>query len=230
MKTIGIIGGMSWESTQEYYKFLNEDVRERLGGLHSAQCLIYSFDFAEVETLQQQGKWDEATTMMVAAAKKLEQGGADFIIVSSNTMHRMAPEVEAATTLPFLHIADPTAGLIKKQGIKKVGLLGTKYTMEQDFYKGRLVERHGLEVVVPDEAGRQTVNAIIYEELCMGEIRDDSRQKYLAIIESLKKQGAEAVILGCTEIGLLVKPEDTDLPVFDTARIHAEAAVSLALS
>lgn len=229
MKTIGLLGGMSWESTHEYYKFLNETVRERLGGLHSAKCLLYSFDFAEIEMLQQQGAWDEAAKRLAAMAKKLQDAGADLLIISSNTMHRMAPEVEAAISIPFLHIADPTAVLIKKQGLRKIGLLGTKYTMEQDFYKGRLVQKHGLEVIVPDEKDRETVNHIIYEELCVGRIVTASKQRYLDIIKSLQKQGAEAIILGCTEIGLLISQDDVALPVFDTARIHAETAVSLAL-
>lgn len=229
MKTIGIIGGMSWESTHEYYQFINEAVRDRLGGLHSASCLIYSFDFAEIEALQTDGRWDEATKRLAAAAQNLQKGGADFIIISSNTMHKMAKEVASATPLPFLHIADPTADAIKQHGFTKIGLLGTKYTMEHDFYKGRLIEKHGLEVLVPDDSQRRMINKVIYEELCIGKINSASKKKYLEVIRSLQARGAEAIILGCTEIGLLVKQEDTKAPLFDTSRIHAEAAVLLAL-
>lgn len=229
MKTIGLIGGMSWESSQEYYQLINEEVRNHLGGLHSAKSLMYSFDFAPIEQLQQQGRWDEATRLMVEAAKNLEKGGADFIIITSNTMHKMAAEVEQAVKVPFLHIADPTAERIKKQNITKVGLLGTKYTMEEDFYKGRLIEKFGLEVVIPDEAERKIVNETIYDELCLGLIKSSSKAKYVQIIKQLSDQGAEAVILGCTEIGLLVKQGDGPLPVFDTTRIHAQSAVELAL-
>ncbi|HET8671704.1 MAG TPA: aspartate/glutamate racemase family protein [Candidatus Saccharimonadales bacterium] len=229
MKTIGLIGGMSWESSQEYYRIINETARERLGGLHSARSLMFSFDFAEIEELQHAGNWDEATRRMVGAAQNLEKGGADFLLICTNTMHKMAKEVQAGVEIPLLHIADPTGQAIKAQGIAKIALLGTKYTMEHDFYKGRLQSEFGLEIIVPDEADRQTVHDVIYDELCVGVVKDESKQKYQQIIERLKTQGAEGVILGCTEITLLIQQADTDLPVFDTTRIHAEAAVDLAL-
>lgn len=229
MKTIGLIGGMSWESSQEYYRIINETAREKLGGLHSAQCLMLSFDFAEIEELQHSGNWQEATRRMVEVAQNLEKGGADFVLICTNTMHKMAKEVQDSIKIPLLHIADPTGAAIKAKGITKIGLLGTKYTMEHDFYKGRLISEFGLEVVVPDESDRQTVHDIIYDELCLGIVKDDSKKKYLAIIEKLKAQGAEGVILGCTEIMLLIQQADTDLPIFDTTRIHAETAVELAL-
>lgn len=229
MKTIGLIGGMSWESSQEYYRIINETARERLGGLHSAKSLMFSFDFAEIEELQHAGDWAEATRRMVEVGQSLEKGGADFLMICTNTMHRMAKEVQNGVGVPLLHIADPTAKAIKAQGITKVALLGTKYTMEQDFYKGRLQSEFGLEVIVPDEADRQTVHDVIYDELCLGIVNGKSRQKYQQIIEGLKTQGAQGVILGCTEIMLLIQQADTDLPVFDTTHIHAEAAVDFAL-
>lgn len=229
MKTIGLIGGMSWESSQEYYRIINETARERLGGLHSARSLMFSFDFAEIEELQHAGNWEEATRRMVGAAQSLEKGGADFLLICTNTMHKMAKEVQDGVEISLLHIADPTGQAIKEQGITKIALLGTKYTMEHDFYKGRLQSEFGLEVVVPDEADRQTVHDVIYDELCVGVVREESKQKYQQVIERLKAQGAEGVILGCTEITLLIQQTDTDLPVFDTTRIHAEAAVDLAL-
>jgi aspartate racemase len=230
MKTIGMIGGMSWESSQEYYRIINETARERLGGLHSAQSLMYSFDFAEIEELQHDGKWEEATRRMVQAAQNLENGGADFVMICTNTMHKMAPAVLEGIKVPLLHIADPTGKAIKARNITKIALLGTKYTMEQDFYKGNLIHKFGLEVIVPDETDRQTVHDIIYDELCMGIIKSESKKKYLDIIQKLADQGAQGVILGCTEIGLLVKQDDTKLPVFDTTAIHAWAAVDLALN
>jgi len=229
MKTIGLIGGMSWESSQEYYRIINETAREKLGGLHSAQCLMFSFDFAEIEELQHFGNWKEATRRMVEAAQNLEKGGADFVLICTNTMHKMAKEVEDGIRIPLLHIADPTGQAIEAKSITKIGLLGTKYTMEHDFYKGRLISEFGLEVVVPDEADRQTVHDIIYDELCLGVVKEDSKKKYQQIIEKLKAAGAEGVILGCTEIMLLIKQADTDLPIFDTTRIHAETAVERAL-
>lgn len=229
MKTIGLIGGMSWESSQEYYRIINETARERLGGLHSARSLMFSFDFAEIEELQAAGEWDEATRRMVAAAQSLEKGGADFLLICTNTMHKMAREVQDGVAIPLLHIADATGQAIKVQGLTKIALLGTKYTMEQDFYKGRLQSEFGLEVIVPDEADRQTIHSVIYDELCRGIVKDESKQKYQQVIERLKTQGAEGVILGCTEITLLIQQSDTDLPVFDTTRIHAEAAVDLAV-
>jgi len=230
MKTIGLIGGMSWESSQEYYRIINETARAKLGGLHSAQCLMFSFDFAEIEALQHSGNWEEATRRMIEAAQNLEKGGADFVLICTNTMHKMAKEVQSGIKIPLLHIADPTGEAIKAKGIAKIGLLGTKYTMEHDFYKGRLMNEFGLEVVVPDEADRHIVHGIIYDELCLGVIKEDSKKRYQQIIEKLKAAGAQGVILGCTEITLLIQQADTDLPIFDTTRIHAETAVERALS
>lgn len=230
MKTIGLIGGLSWESSAEYYRFINVAARERLGGLHSAQSLMFTFDFAEIETLQHEGRWDEATARMIDAAQRLERGGADFLLICSNTMHRMADEVQAAVSIPLIHIADPTAQQIKAQGIETVGLLGTRYTMEQDFYKGRLIEQFGLNVLTPDPTGIQIVHDIIYHELVLGVVKDDSRQAYLRVMDGLAQQGAEGIILGCTEITLLVKPEHTALPLFDTTYLHAVAAVDWALA
>jgi aspartate racemase len=229
MKTIGLIGGMSWESSQEYYRIINETARARLGGLHSAQSLMFSFDFAEIEELQHAGNWEEATRRMVRAAQMLEQGGAEFVLICTNTMHKMAKDVQDGISVPLIHIADPTGEAIKAQGITKIGLLGTKYTMEHDFYKGRLVDEFGLKVIIPDKEDRQVVHDIIYDELCLGKIREASRKKYLEVIRKFGEQGAQGVILGCTEIGLLVQQADTSLPIFDTTRIHAEAAVTLAL-
>lgn len=230
MKTIGLIGGMSWESSLEYYRIINEEAKKRLGGLHSAKSLMYSVDFAEIEALQHKGDWNTATQLMIDAAKRLEIGGADFVLICTNTMHKMAKEVEGAISIPLLHIADPTAEAIKSRGLTKVALLGTKYTMEQDFYKGRLVEKFSLDVITPDETDRQTIHDVIYNELCLGEIKTESKQKYLDIIAKLQIAGAQAVILGCTEIGLLIKQEDVTLPVFDTTQIHASAAVTMAVS
>jgi len=229
-KVIGLIGGMSWESSAEYYRIINERVRDRLGGLHSARCLMWSFDFAEVEALQHAGRWDDATALMIDAARRLERGGADFVVICTNTMHRMADQVQAAIGLPLLHIADPTAERIRAAGLRRVGLLGTAFTMEQDFYKGRLVQKHGLEVLVPDDADRATVHRVIYDELVQGCIEEASREAYRGVIARLVERGAEAVILGCTEIMLLVRPEDSRVPLYDTTAIHAEAAVDLALS
>jgi aspartate racemase len=229
-KVIGLLGGMSWESSAEYYRIINQAVRDRLGGLHSARCLMWSFDFAEVEALQHAGRWQDATALMIEAARRLERGGADFLLICTNTMHRMAEEVQAAIAIPLLHIADPTAGRIRAAGLRRVGLLGTAFTMEQDFYKGRLAARHGLEVLVPEEADRATVHRIIYEELVQGRVEPASRQAYREIIARLVAEGAEAVILGCTEIMLLVRPEDSEVPLYDTTAIHAEAAVERALA
>lgn len=228
MKTIGLIGGMSWASSLEYYRIINEDVKKRLGGLHSAQSLMFSFDFADIETLQTQGQWDEATSRLVAAAQSLERGGADLVVICTNTMHKMAADVQAAISIPLLHIADPTAGAIKARGLTTVGLLGTRYTMEQEFYRGRLGNL-GLEVVIPEEGERQSIHDIIYNELVLGIVRPESRVRYLDIIDHLSERGAEGIILGCTEIGLLVNQHDTDLPLFDTTLLHAHAAVSMAL-
>ncbi|HSW75192.1 MAG TPA: aspartate/glutamate racemase family protein [Candidatus Saccharimonadales bacterium] len=228
MKTIGLIGGMSWESSQLYYQIINETVRGKLGGLHSAKSLMFSFDFYEIEELQHAGNWDAATKLMVKAAQDLEKGGADFVLICTNTMHKMANEVASQIAIPLLHIAEPTAQAIKAKGIKKIGLLGTKFTMEQDFYKGWL-QNAGLEVVVPNEADRQIVHSVIYDELCQGVVKDTSRQEYSRIIDGLKAEGAEGVILGCTEITMLVKQKDSSLPVFDTTRIHAEVAAEQAI-
>jgi aspartate racemase len=229
VKTIGLIGGMSWESSIEYYRIINETVRAKLGGLHSAKSMMYSVDFAEVEALQRQEKWDEATALLVDAATSLENGGADFVIICTNTMHKVADEVQEHIRVPLLHIADATAETIKAHGLKKVGLLGTRFTMEEDFYTGRLVERHGLEVVIPTEEEREIVHRIIYDELCMGEVRESSREQYASIMEHLIENGAEGIVLGCTEIGLLVGDEDCRVPLFDTTEIHAVAAVEYAL-
>jgi aspartate racemase len=229
MKTIGLIGGLSWESSAEYYRLINEGVRERLGGLHSADSLLYSFDFAEIEHLQAAGDWDAATARMVNAAQRLERGGAAFILICSNTMHRMAHDVQAAVDIPLIHIADPTAEAIQAAGYSTVALLGTIYTMEQDFYRGRLESKYGLTVLTPDAADRQTVNRIIYDELVRGVVREDSRDAYVEIIGRLAAQGAQCVILGCTEIGLLIKPEHSPLPTFDTTLLHAQAAVDAAI-
>jgi aspartate racemase len=229
MKTIGLIGGMSWESSIEYYRIINEAVRERLGGLHSAKCLMYSVDFAEIEPLQHGGKWTAAAERMIEAARHVEDGGADFLVLCTNTMHRTADEIEKHTRIPLLHIADATAQPIKAQGLARVGLLGTRFTMEDDFYKGRLTEKHSLDVVIPTEEDRETVHRVIYDELCLGKIRQTSKEQYGNVIENLVHQGAQGIILGCTEISLLVGVEDSPVPVFDTTRIHAQAAVEYAL-
>ena len=229
MKTIGLIGGMSWESSSEYYRLVNEGVKARLGGLHSARCVMVSVDFAEVETLQHQGRWDEAAGLLAAAAQSVERGGAEFLVICTNTMHKVAEAVQNRVQIPLLHIADATAELVKAAGIQRIGLLGTRFTMEENFYKGRLTQKYGLDVLVPEAASREIVHRVIYEELVLGQIEAASKQQYLAIIEQLIAQGAEGVILGCTEIGLLVQPSDARVPLFDTTRIHAEAAVEYAL-
>lgn len=228
-KVIGLIGGLSWESSAEYYRIVNEAVRARRGGLHSARVLMWSFDFAEIEALQASGRWDAATELMIDAARRLERGGADFILIASNTMHRMAADVEAATGIPLVHIADPTAERIKASGVTRVGLLGTAFTMEQDFYKGRLAREHGLDVLVPEDADRADVHRIIYDELVQGRVEPSSREIYRGVMARLVERGAEAIILGCTEIMLLVRPEDSAVPLYDTTTIHAEAAVERAL-
>ncbi|WP_421279267.1 aspartate/glutamate racemase family protein [Aeromonas veronii] len=230
MKCIGLLGGMSWESTVSYYQALNRGVRAQLGGLHSARVLLNSVDFAVIERLQHAGDWPATARLLAAEARKLQDGGADFLLIGTNTMHKVAPEIEAAIDIPLLHIADATATKLRADGITRVGLLGTRFTMEQDFYKGRLQERFGLAVLVPDEAGRERVHRIIYDELCLGEIRESSRAEYLAIIAGLAAAGAEAVILGCTEIALLVGDARAAVPLYDTTAIHAEAAVALALA
>ncbi|MBN6151149.1 aspartate/glutamate racemase family protein [Xanthomonas sp. AmX2] len=223
MKTIGLIGGMSWESTVPYYRHINQTVRARLGGLHSAKVLLYSVDFHEIERLQQAGDWDAAGAAMAAAARSLHAGGADFLVLCTNTMHRVAEAIVAAVPLPLLHIADATADALQAAGVHRVGLLGTRFTMEQDFYRERL-QRRGFQVLVPDPPGRAQVHRIIYDELCQGVIRDESRARYREVIAALQAQGAEAVILGCTEISLLVGVDDAALPLFDTAALHAHAA------
>ncbi len=230
VKTIGVLGGMSWESSLEYYRLLNEGIKARLGGLHSARIVLVSVDFAEVEVMQRAGDWDAATQFMIEAALQVELGGADFLVIATNTMHRMAEAVQAELSIPLLHIADATATAIRAQGLETVGLLGTRFTMEQAFYRGRLIDQHGLRVLIPDDAGRETVHRVIYDELVVGEIRDDSRAAYRAIIADLVAQGAQGIILGCTEIGLLVKPQDSPVPVFDTTQVHAAAAVEMALA
>lgn len=229
MKTIGLIGGMSWESSLEYYRIINEQVKEKLGGLHSAKSLMYSLDFDLIEKLQQQEKWDELTSIMIKATQDLEKGGADFVLICTNTMHKMAEDIQDNINIPLLHIADTTAERIKEKSLKKVGLLGTNFTMEKDFYKGRLTNKHGLEVIVPKKEDRQIIHQIIYQELCLGEIKSSSRDQYVKILNKLVDSGAEAVILGCTEIPLLVHQEDVNIPLFDTTSIHAETAVEYAL-
>ncbi|SKA20541.1 aspartate/glutamate racemase family protein [Consotaella salsifontis] len=229
MKTIGLIGGMSWESSAEYYRIINRRVRERVGGVHSARSLMLSVDFGEIERLQHAGDWSALTDELVSAARALERGGADFLLICTNTMHRMAEEVASAVAIPLLHIADPTAEAIRKAGLRRVGLLGTAFTMEQPFYKDRLTDSHGLEVLVPEADDRARVHEIIYRELVAGIVNPQSRSIYREIIERLIAEGAEAIILGCTEIMLLVKPEDSAVPLFDTTTLHAEAAVEMAL-
>ena len=229
MKCIGLLGGMSWESTVSYYQAFNRDVRARLGGLHSARVLLSSVDFAEIERLQHAGDWPATAKLLAVEARKLQAGGADFLLIGTNTMHKVAPEIEAAIEIPLLHIADATARQLLADGVQRVGLLGTRFTMEQDFYKGRLQTLFGLEVLVPPAAQRERVHSIIYDELCLGEILASSRAEYLAIIAGLAEAGAQAVILGCTEIALLVGDSKAAVPLYDTTAIHAEAAVTLAL-
>ncbi|WP_114418268.1 aspartate/glutamate racemase family protein [Marinospirillum perlucidum] len=229
MKTIGLLGGMSWESTRDYYTAINQGIKARLGGLHSAKILLKSVDFAEIEALQHQGNWAATATILVESARQLEAGGADFLLICTNTMHKVAPEIEAALSIPLLHLADATAQKLVAADVQRVGLLGTAFTMEQNFYKGRLKDRFGLEVLVPSMAERKEIHRVIYEELCLGEIKPESRQVYLDAIHRLAAEGAEAVILGCTEIGLLVNQQDTKVPLFDTTAIHAQAAVEAAL-
>lgn len=230
MKTLGLIGGMSWESTLPYYRLINEEVRARLGGLHSARLVLYSVDFHEIEVLQREARWDEAGAQLAAAARALDAAGAELLVLCTNTMHKVADAIEAATARPLLHIADPTAEAIRAAGLQRVGLLGTRFTMEQGFYRGRLEQRHGIEVIVPEVAEREQVHRIIYDELCLGEVRDDSRAVYRKVIAALVARGAQAVILGCTEIGLLVDADDASVPLFDTTVLHARRAVDLALA
>ena len=230
VKTIGLLGGMSWESTVPYYQTVNRVVGERLGGLHSARVVLYSVDFHDIEQRQHSGRWSEAADILVAAARALHRAEAAFLVLCTNTMHKVAPEIEQAVPLPLLHIADPTAERIKAAGLRRVGLLATRFTMEDDFYRGRLAARHGLDVLVPSAGDRAIVHRVIYEELCRGRIVEESRGQFRRIMRSLVDQGAGAVILGCTEIGLLVRREDASVPLFDTTQIHAEAAAQLALA
>lgn len=230
MKTIGLLGGMSWESTELYYRYINQGVKSKLGGLHSARIVMLSVDFQEIEELQRSGDWERAGEILGEAARCIEAAGADFLVICTNTMHKVVPQIERVINIPIFHVADATSRRIKERGMKTVGLLGTRFTMEQDFYKGRLSERHGLNIIVPSESERGMVDRIIYEELCLGIIKDESREQYLRIIDGLREQGAEGIIEGCTEIAMLVQQEHTDIPLFDTTAIHAQEAVSLALA
>jgi len=229
MKTIGLLGGMSWESTLGYYKTINEGVKKSLGGLHSAKIAMYSVDFDAIEKLQHQGNWEETAKILSKAAKNIELAGGDFLLICTNTMHKVAPIIEKSINIPILHIADATAEVLLEKGIKTVGLLGTVFTMEQDFYKGRLEDKYSLKVITPNKEDRAIIHNIIYKELCLGVINKNSKKEYLRIIESLSNTGAEAVILGCTEIGMLVSQEDTEIILLDTTSIHAQKAVEYAL-
>ena len=223
LKTIGLIGGMSWESTATYYKIINETVKEKLGGLHSAKCILYSVDFQEIEECQANGNWEKSGEILGEAANNLEKAGADFIVICTNTMHKVVNQIKEKISIPILHIAEMTAEKILEKGLKNIALLGTKYTMEQDFYKSKLIEK-GINVIIPDKNDIEIINKVIYEELCLGIINSNSKKKFLEIVDKLRSKGAEGIILGCTEIGLLIKNEDTDVPLFDTAIIHAEQA------
>lgn len=229
MKTIGLIGGMSWESSIEYYRIINETAKDKLGGLHSAKSLMITVDFAEIEKLQHEGKWDEAAQILVKCAQDLERGGADFIVLCTNTMHKLADQIIVSVNIPFLHIADATAEKVISAGIRKIGLLGTRFTMEHDFYKGRLIENFGLDVLIPSESDRAVIHRVIYEELVQGKIVENSRAEYRRIMERLMTEGAQGIILGCTEIELLVDQEDSSVPLFPTTSIHAISAVEYAL-
>ncbi len=228
MKTIGLLGGMSWESTVTYYRLINETVKEKLGGLHSAKCLLYSVDFAEIEACQSRGEWEKSGEILAAAAAALERAGADFIVICTNTMHKVAPQIEAAVTIPVVHIAEATADQLEAGGITRVALLGTRYTMTQDFYRQKLIDR-GIEVLIPEEADIELVNAVIYNQLCLGIISEASKAEYIRVMRALARRGAQGVILGCTEIGLLVGQADVEIPLFDTAEIHAKKAALLAM-
>lgn len=230
MKTIGLLGGMSWESTLPYYRIINQEVAERLGGLHSAKIVLDSVDFHEIAHLQHAGRWTEAGEVLAGRARALQEAGADFLVLCTNTMHKVAEQVQAAVDVPLLHIADATAERIKAAGHRRLGLLATRFTMEDEFYRGRLRDRHGLDVLVPGADDRLMVHRIVYEELCRGQVLDASRRQYQAIMQGLVRDGAEAVILGCTEIMLLIGPDDADVPLFDTTQIHAEEAARLALA
>ena len=224
-----LIGGMSWESTLEYYRIINQTVNNKLGGFHSAKLVIYSVDFEEIEKLQHQGKWLQATQIMIDAAQRVERAGADFLIIATNTMHKMADQVEKAVRIPLLHIVDVTAEAIKAYGQQRVGLLGTRFTMEEDFYKGRLLAKHGIKVLIPEEKQRHLIHDILYDELCLGQLKEPSRRQFRKVIVDLVAKGAEGIILGCTEIPLIVKQEDYEIPLYDTTRLHAQAAVDFAL-
>ncbi len=228
MKTIGLLGGMSWESTELYYRLINEGVKAELGGLHSARIALVSVDFQEIETLQHQGDWAGAGRALAVAARQVESAGADFLLICTNTMHKIAPHIEAAIKIPILHIADATARQIKQRGLKTIGLLGTKFTMEQEFYRGRLETQHGLRVLTPPEADRELVHRVIYEELCLGQVAESSRKEFLRIMADLQARGAEGIIEGCTEIVMLVQQQHTTIPLFDTTAIHAAEAVQTA--
>ncbi|MBN1228001.1 MAG: aspartate/glutamate racemase family protein [Deltaproteobacteria bacterium] len=230
MKTIGLLGGMSWESSSIYYRWINEGIKRRLGGLHSAQIVLVSLDFQEIEDLQHTNKWSESGELLSRAARQVEAAGADFLLICTNTMHKVATQIEEAISIPLIHIADATAEEIKGKGIGTVGLLGTKFTMEQDFYAGRLNDKHGLHVITPSEEDREVVHQVIYKELVLGTIREDSRQKFITIMNKMSEQGAEGIIEGCTEIVMLVQQEHTAIPLFDTTAIHAQKAVEMALS
>jgi aspartate racemase len=230
MKTIGLIGGMSWESSLEYYRIINETTKARLGGFHSAKCLMYSVDFAEIEELQHQDRWDDAAQLMIDAAQRLEHARADFVVICTNTMHKSADEIQSNVHIPLLHIADATAQKIKDAGIHKIGLLGTRFTMEHNFYKGRLVDQFGLDVIIPNPTERDVIHRVIYDELCLGVIKSQSREEYVRIMNNLVQAGAEGIILGCTEIELLVHEGDALVPLFPTTKIHAIAAVEYALA
>ena len=230
MRTIGLLGGMSWESSLEYYRLINQATKAKLGGLHSAKSIMFSVDFEEIEVLQHQERWDELTEIMIEGAKRVERGGADLLVICTNTMHKMADAVQSAISIPVLHIADATASEILRLNLKTIGLLGTKFTMEQDFYRGRLSEKFGLKVLIPAESDREIVHKVIYEELCLGKTLDSSRREYIRIINALVQQGAEGIVLGCTEIPLLVKQDDAAVPIFDTTAIHARHAVDVAVS
>ncbi len=223
LKTIGLIGGMSWESTVTYYKIINETVKEKLGGLHSAKCILYSIDFQEIEECQANGNWEKSGEILGEAANNLEKAGADFIVICTNTMHKVINQIKEKISIPILHIAEMTAEKILEKGLKNIALLGTKYTMEQDFYKSKLIEKE-INVIIPDKNDIEIINKVIYDELCLGTINSNSKKKFLEIVDKLRSKGAEGIILGCTEIGLLIKNEDTDVPLFDTAVIHAEEA------
>lgn len=230
MKTIGLIGGMSWESSLEYYRLINEGIKSRLGGLHSAKCVLVSVDFAEIEELQHTQRWAEAAQILSEAARNLERAGADCVVICTNTMHKVADEIQASVRLPLIHIADATAVQVQAAGLKRIGLLGTRFTMEEEFYVGRLIRQHQLDVIVPEPIERADVHRVIYDELCLGITRAESKRRYMEIIEQLIARGAQGVILGCTEIGLLVQQADSRVPLFDTTRLHAEAAVEFALA